>query len=67
MAVSAPGGQVNPAMMGGMPGANPHAHALQQMSPAQQQQFLQHQQQQFQQNCQFPLPSDRPPFAAKQP
>lgn len=45
MAVSAPGGQVNPALMSGMPpGINPHAHALQQLNPAQQQQLLQHQQ-----------------------
>lgn len=51
MAVSAPGGQVNPALMSGMPpGANPHAHALQQLNP-QQQQLLQQQQQQFQNQC----------------
>jgi hypothetical protein len=54
MAVSAPGGQVNPAMMGGMPpGSNPHAaHAMQQLT-TQQQQLLQQQQQQQQhfQNC----------------
>jgi hypothetical protein len=46
MAVSGPGGQLNPAMMGGMPpGANPNAHALQHLNPAQQQMF--HQQQQL--------------------
>ena len=46
MAVSAPGGQVNPGMMTMPPGANPQTHAMQHMS---QQQMLQ-QQQQFQ-NC----------------
>lgn len=48
MAVSAPGGQVNPAMMGGLPpGMNPNAQAaLQHMTPAQQQMFHQQQQQQ---------------------
>lgn len=53
MAIQAPGGQVNPAMMGGMPqGANPHAHGgMQHLNPQQQQQLLQ-QQQQFQ-NCMF--------------
>lgn len=51
MAVSAPGGQVNPALMGAMPpGSTPHAHALQHMNPAQQQQFM-HQQQQLQNQC----------------
>lgn len=50
MAVSAPGGQVNPAMMGGMPpGANPNAHAMQHLNPAQQQMFQQ--QQQLQNQC----------------
>lgn len=49
MAVSTPGGQVNPALMGGLaPGINPHAHALQHLNPAQQQMFQQHQQQQLQ-------------------
>lgn len=47
-----PGGQVNPALMGAMPqGANPHAHALQHLSPAQQQMFHQQQQQQLQNQC----------------
>ncbi|CRK10860.1 hypothetical protein BN1723_009194 [Verticillium longisporum] len=44
MAVSGPGGQVNPAaMMGGMPpGAGaPNAHALQHLNPAQAQMFQQ--------------------------
>jgi hypothetical protein len=42
--VSAPGAQVNPALMGGMPpGANPNAHALQHLNPAQQQMFQQQQ------------------------
>ncbi|KAL6413983.1 hypothetical protein AUP68_03515 [Ilyonectria robusta] len=54
MAVSAPGGQVNPALMGGMPpGANPNAHALQHLNPAQQQMFQQ-QQQQLQQQFNSP-------------
>ncbi|KAG5662232.1 hypothetical protein KAF25_004471 [Fusarium avenaceum] len=45
--VSAPGAQVNPALMGGMPpGANPNAHALQHLNPAAQQQMLQQQLQQ---------------------
>jgi hypothetical protein len=49
MAVSAPGGQVNPSMMGAMPpGANPNAHALQQMNPGQQQMFPQQHQLQSQ-------------------
>jgi hypothetical protein len=53
VAVSGPGGQVNPAMMGGMPpGANPNAHAIQHLSPAQQQMFQQ-QQQQMQGQCTF--------------
>jgi hypothetical protein len=44
MAVSAPGGQVNPALMGALPpGANHHGHALQHLNPTQQQ-MLQHQQ-----------------------
>lgn len=55
VAVSGPGGQVNPAMMGGMPpGGNPNAHALQHMTPAQQQMF-QHQHQQMQGQCRYPL------------
>ncbi|KAH7248067.1 LIM-domain binding protein-domain-containing protein [Fusarium solani] len=46
--VSAPGAQVNPALMGGMPpGANPNAHALQHLNPAQQQMFQQQQLQHF--------------------
>lgn len=49
--VSAPGAQVNPALMGGMPpGVNPNAHALQHLNPAQQQMF---QQQQLQQQCMY--------------
>ncbi|KAM5366732.1 hypothetical protein ACJA88_011830 [Fusarium oxysporum] len=45
--VSAPGAQVNPALMGGMPpGANPNAHALQHLNPTAQQQMLQQQLQQ---------------------
>ncbi|KAM5382838.1 hypothetical protein ACJZ2D_002229 [Fusarium nematophilum] len=45
--VSAPGAQVNPALMGAMPpGANPNAHALQHLNPAQQQMFQQQQLQQ---------------------
>lgn len=51
MAVSGPGGQVNPALMGAMPpGANPHV-LQQQLTPAQQQLF-QHQQHQHQQQLQ---------------
>lgn len=47
-----PGGQVNPALMGAMPpGANPHAHALQHLNPAQQQMFQQQHQQQLQNQC----------------
>lgn len=54
IAVSGPGGQVNPALMGGMPpGANPNAHPMHQMSPAQQQQMFQQQQQQLQQQCKY--------------
>lgn len=53
VAVSGPGGQVNPAMMGGMPpGANPNAH-LQHLTPAQQQMFQQQQQQMHGGNCMF--------------
>lgn len=53
MAVAGPGAQVNPALMGAMPaGANPHAHALQHLSPAQQQLFQQQQHQhQLQNQC----------------
>lgn len=50
MAVSGPGGQVNPAaMMGAMPpgAVGPNAHALQHLNPQQQQQIYQQQQQQF--------------------
>ncbi|KOS18475.1 Adhesion defective protein 1 [Escovopsis weberi] len=49
LAVSGPGAQVNPAMMGGMPpGPNHNAHALQHMNPAQQQMYQQqHLQNQF--------------------
>ncbi|KAH6605005.1 hypothetical protein Trco_006712 [Trichoderma cornu-damae] len=54
IAVSGPGGQVNPALMGGMPpGASPNPHAMHQLSPAQQQQLFQqqqHLQQQFNMN-----------------
>jgi hypothetical protein len=48
MGVSAPGGQVNPALMGGMPpgAGGPNAHALQHLNPGQQM----FQQQQFA-NC----------------
>lgn len=54
--VSAPGAQVNPALMGGMPpGANPNAHALQHLNPAAQQQMLQQQLQQ--QHCMYYLTS----------
>jgi hypothetical protein len=50
MAVSAPGGQINPAMMGGMQqGMNFNTHAFQQLNPAQQQHMLQQQQLQQQQ------------------
>lgn len=53
-AVSGPGGQVNPALMGGMPpGANPNPHPMHQMSAAQQQQMFQQQQQQLQQQCKY--------------
>lgn len=45
MAVSAPGGQVNPALMGALPpGANHHGHAMQHLNPTQQQMLQQHQQ-----------------------
>jgi hypothetical protein len=54
IAVSGPGGQVNPAMMGGMPpGASPGPHAVHQLTPAQQQMFQQ-QQQHLQQQCECP-------------
>lgn len=52
MAVSGPGGQVNPALMGAMPpGANHHGHSLQHLNPTQQQMLQQHPQ--FQQ-CMYP-------------
>ncbi|KAI0483955.1 LIM-domain binding protein-domain-containing protein [Xylariaceae sp. FL0804] len=46
MAVSGPGGQVNPALMGGMPpgAGGPNAHAMQHLNP---QAFQQQQQQQY--------------------
>ncbi|POR31952.1 Adhesion defective protein 1 [Tolypocladium paradoxum] len=52
MAVSGPGGQVNPALMGAMPpGVNPH---LQHLSPTQQQLYQQQHQQQLQNQCMAP-------------
>ncbi|GFP57188.1 adhesion defective protein 1 [Trichoderma asperellum] len=58
IAVSGPGGQVNPALMGGMPpGATPNPHPMHQLSPAQQQQMFQHQQQQLQQQFGMNNPS----------
>jgi hypothetical protein len=53
MGVSGPGPQINPAaLMGGMPpGANPNAHAMQHLNPAQAQ--LYHQQQQMNQMCMY--------------
>ncbi|OPB43229.1 hypothetical protein A0O28_0110920 [Trichoderma guizhouense] len=45
IAVSGPGGPVNPALMGAIPpGASPGPHAVHQLSPAQQQQMFQQQQ-----------------------
>ncbi|KAG4222973.1 hypothetical protein PC116_g28554 [Phytophthora cactorum] len=64
MAVSGPGGQVNPAaMMGGIPpgAAGPNAHALQHLNPQQQQQMFQ--QQQFSHSGSSKPPSDRPDAA----
>ncbi|RFU79868.1 hypothetical protein TARUN_2357 [Trichoderma arundinaceum] len=58
IAVSGPGGQVNPALMGGMPpGASPGPHAMHQLSPAQQQQMFQQQQQHLQQQFGMNNPS----------
>lgn len=55
MGAGTPGGHMNPGMMGGMPpGGNPNAHALQHLSPAQQQQLLQ--QQHLQNQCTFDTP-----------
>lgn len=55
MAVSGPGGQVNPALMGAMPPGGPHG--LQHLTPAQQQLFHQQhqQQQQLQGQCKAPF------------
>lgn len=51
-------GQVNPAMMGGMPpGANPNMQAFQHLTPTQQQQMFQQQQM----HCKFETPTSRQP------
>lgn len=57
MGAGTPGGHMNPAMMGGMPPGGPNAHALQHLSPAQQQQLLQ--QQHLQNQCTFDTPQNR--------